>query len=63
MTSKMSDEDKALEHVEKLHRVVGKLDTIGSPVDDEQYKMELLRSLPRSYESLIVTLENLTDTL
>eukprot|EP00171_Calliarthron_tuberculosum_P003822 IDg3822t1 len=63
MTAKMADEDKAHTHIEKLHGVVGKLGSIGAPVSEDQYKMALLRSLPRSYESLVVALENLIDNL
>lgn len=63
LLSQMSDEDQVQDHIEKLRRVVGQLGTIGSPIDDEQYKMSLLRSLPKSYESLVVTLENLVENL
>lgn len=37
--------------------------TIGAPVSEDHYKLALLRSLPHSYESLVITLENLLDTL
>ena len=63
MTARMGEDDKAQEHIEKLRRVVGQLGTIDAPVDDQQYKLALLRSLPRKYETLVVTLENLLDTL
>ena len=63
MTSKMGDEQKVQEHIEHMRRVVGKLGTIGNAIDDGQYKLSLLRSLPNSYESLVVTLENLIDDL
>lgn len=43
--------------------MVGKIGAIGVPVDDEQFKFALLRSLPHAYESLAVTLENMVDYL
>ena len=63
MTSRMSEEDKAHTRIETLRCIVGKLGTIGAPVTDDQYKMALLRSLPKSFENLVVTLENLMDNL
>ena len=59
----MSDDDKAHTHIETLRGIVGKPGNIGAPVSDDQYKMTLLRSLPKSYESLVVTLEKLIDAL
>lgn len=57
MTSKMGDDDdKAQKHIENLRRIVGKLKSLNIKVEDEQYKIALLRILPRSYESLVVTL-------
>lgn len=63
MTAKMEPGDKSHVHIEKMRGLVGRLGTIGTPISDEQYKMALLRSLPSSYESLVVTLENLIDNL
>lgn len=59
----MSEEEHSKDHIEKLRRLVGRIETINSKADDEQYKLDLLRSLPRSYNNLVVTLENLLDKL
>lgn len=63
MNSKMENDTLAHKHIEKLRSIVGKLGTIGAAVSDDHYKMALLRSLPESYEGLVVTLENLMDDL
>lgn len=63
MTSKMDVGTMAHKHIEKLRSIVGKLGTIGAAVSDDHYKMALLRSLPDSYDGLVVTLENIMDTL
>ena len=63
MTAKMADEEKAQAQNERLRSLVEKLGTIGAPISDGKYRMALLRSLPKSYESLVMTLENLIDNL
>lgn len=57
MNAKMGVTEKAQEHIEKLRRVVRKLGTLGVIIHSDQYKLSLLLSLPRSFESLVVTLE------
>ena len=63
MTTKMNEGTSAKAHIENLRRIVGKLATLGVKVSEDQYVLTLLRSLPGSYESLVVTLENLVDSL
>ena len=63
MTSKMGSEDSVKGHIEKLRRIVGQLATMGVIVSDEQYILTLLRSLPARFESLVVTLENMVESL
>lgn len=48
-------------HIEQMRRVVGQLATLGSRIQDDQYKITLLRSLSKPYESLVVTLENMLE--
>ena len=59
MRCKMNYDDKAQPHIERMRDIVGKVGTIS----DDQYKMALSRSLPKPYESLVVTSENVFDTL
>ena len=63
MTSKMEEGGSAARHIEHLRRIVGQLATLGVAVSEEQYKLTLLRSLPQSFDSLVVTLENMADDL
>ena len=63
MNSKMEEGTSAKAHIEHLRRIVGQLGTLGVKISDEQYILTLLRSLPGRFESLVVTLENLVDTL
>lgn len=63
MTAKTTYRYKVLTHIAMLRSIVGNLGKIGTVVTNEQYKNALLRSLPKSYESLVVTLENLIDRL
>ena len=63
MTAKMADEDKVHTHAERLRSIFSKLGTINAAASDKQYKIALLQSLSKSYESVVVALENLIHTL
>lgn len=54
MSSEMSSDGKLKEYIEMLRHAVGKRDR-------DQYKIALLRSLPSSFEALVVTLGNILD--
>ena len=63
MTAKLTENKSAKDHIEEMKMLVSQLAGIGAKVSDDEYKIALLRSLPGSYESLILTLENLVDKL
>lgn len=61
MTTNMGVQENVQLHIEKIRRILGKLGILNMTVDNEQYKLGLLRSFPCSYE--VVTFENLQDML
>lgn len=63
MTAKLGHGNPVKAHIEHLRGVVSQLTDIGYKVSDDECKLALLRSLPSSFESIVVTLENLIDSL
>lgn len=62
-TTKMGPGTSLKAHIEMLSMIASRLREIGCRVDDSDYALALLRSLPSSYESIIVALENMIDDL
>ena len=62
-TKKLKSGESAKTHIEEMKRLCTTFSQIGVSKSKEEYVMKLLRSLPRSYESLIVTLENMVSSL
>ena len=63
MTAKLEEGKSIKTHIEEMRRTVSQLAGFNVKVSNDEYKLALLRSLPRNYESLIVTLEKLIDQL
>ena len=62
-TKKLKSGESAKTHIEEMKRLYTKLSQLGVLKSKEEYVMKLLRSLPRSYESLIMTLEIMVSSL
>ena len=63
MTAKMEARQSVNEHIEKMRGTVSQMAGIGSKVPNDDYKLTLLRTMPSSYESIVVVLENIIDSL
>ena len=61
-TKKPKSGESTRTHIEEIKRLYTKLSQLGVSKSKE-YVTKLLRSLPRLYESLIVTLENMVSSL
>ncbi len=59
MKFKLEEGQPVQPHIDEMRRMEGQLATLGAAISNEKYKIALLRSLPGSYESLIVFLENM----
>lgn len=62
-STKMKNSESAQDHIAEMKRIVADMGIFGMKTEDEQYKITLLRSLPASYDTLIVTLENQLEQL
>lgn len=62
-SKRLHEGESAKQHIEELKRLKTKLKQLGVEKTKEEYIMRLLRSLPKSYESLVVTLENIAEKL
>ena len=60
-TETMRDEESMLDHINKMRTMSEKLEAIGAAVNEGDFIITLLGSLPESYANLITALENIDE--
>ena len=63
VTIKMTAGSSILEHITKVKTLADKLAAIGAPVQEDDFVVTLLSSLPETYDNLVTSLESRADKL